>query len=132
MHEVDDAWEMFDRRTARAAKGQPVVSIQKRGTFGFNRAAWEALGEPAAVALMYNRQTNAIGFVPAPEEDPRSYPIRTQARGSSYQVAGKAFLQTYGLYVPDYSRRHRAEMRGDILVVDFNQDDTTVAEDGEE
>ena len=129
---MDDAWEMFDRRTARAIKGQPVVSIQKRGTFGFNRAAWEALGEPAAISLMYNRPANAIGFKPAPEEDPRSYPIRVQARGSSYQVAGKAFLQAYGLHVPDHSRRYQADMQGDILVVDLTQDSNTSVEDGEE
>ena len=129
---MDDAWETFDRRIARAIEGQPVVSIQKRGTFGFNRAAWEALGKPDAVSLMYNRQAHAIGFRAAPEDDPRSYPVRMQARGSSYQTAGKAFLQAYGLHVPEHSRRYKADMRKGILVVDLGQDNSAFEEDGEE
>ena len=72
---MDEGWEVFDRGAAPITD-QPVVAIQKRGTFGWNRGAWEALGKPVAVTLMYNRKAHAIRFKPAESGDPQAYPVR--------------------------------------------------------
>lgn len=115
-------WETFDRRTAPVGNDQPIVSIQKRGTFGFNRAAYDALCCPPALTLMYSPKARAIGFKPAEPSDPRAYPVRRQSAGSNFQTAGKAFLAYHGLPIPDYSHRYIAEVVDGILVVDLNQE----------
>jgi hypothetical protein len=113
-------WLIYDRRTA-PVKDQPVVSLQKRGTFGMNRASYEALSRPPAVTLLYNPQTQAIGFKPAEAGDPRAYPVREQSKGSSWQTAGKAFLQHHGIPIPDHSSRYMAQLVDGVLVVDLKQ-----------
>jgi hypothetical protein len=126
-------WLIYDRRTA-PVKDQPVVSLQKRGTFGMNRASYEALSHPLAVTLMYNPRTQTIGFKPAEASDPRAYPVREQSQGSSWQTAGKAFLQHHGIPIPEHSRRYMAQLIDGMLVVNLEQagegTDTTEIEKG--
>lgn len=126
----EDSWEEFDRGAAPVT-GHPVVAIQNRGTFGWNRAAWEAAGKPELVRLFFNRQANAIGFKPAQSDDPRAYPVRRQSRSDNYQISGKKFLQSYGVPIKDYARRFPARVEGGMLIVDLDRD-TEAVSNGEE
>jgi len=113
-----DNFEVYDRRTARPITKQPVISVQKRGTFGLNKAAYEALGRPPALMLLHAIKDgqHVVGFRPTNKNSPRAYPIRAQTQGSTYQVSGKAFCDHYGIpYGP--SKRYSGEMIDNDLVV---------------
>ena len=113
-------YEVFDRRTAAPVEPHPVVTLQKRATWGFNRAAFLALGEPRAIQMAYSPE-GAVGFMLASPDDPRSYPVRRQSAGSNFQISGKAFCQHYGIPAPTYAKRFSAELEDDILWADIRR-----------
>lgn len=113
-------YEVFDRRNAAPVEPRPVVTLQKRANWGFNRAAFLALGEPRAIQMAYSPE-GAVGFMLASPDDPRSYPVRRQSAGSNFQISGKAFCQHFGIPLPGYAKRFSAELEDDILWVDIKR-----------
>jgi hypothetical protein len=119
-----DNFELYDRRKAKPIVRQPIVTLQKRGNFGLNKAAYEALGRPRAILLSHATKDgqHIVGFRSTNMNSPRAYPVRAQTQGGSYQVAGKAFCDHFG--VPyDESRRFSGQMIEDDLVVHLVQTD---------
>lgn len=110
-------FEVFNRRAAPVTT-QPLVTIQKRGTMSFNRAAFEALGEPAAVELLFDRQERIVGFRPVDVDVPHAYRPRKQGHTHNYLVAGQAFTQHFGIETGT-ARRYPAAMLDAVLVVDL-------------
>ena len=113
-------FEKFSRR-AKPIPTQPLVTLQKRGTFSLNRAAHEALGAPPFIELLYDREARIVGFRATDESDPDSYPLRKQQNSASYLVAGNAFCQFYGIDVGQ-TRRFSAKMIDGVLAVDLNSE----------
>ncbi len=112
-------WEVFQRRAAPVVS-QPFVTLQKRGTMSLNAAAFEALGEPEAVELLFDRGERLLGFRPVDPSAPHAYRPRKQGRTANYVVSGMALTQYYGVET-DTARRYAAEMRDGVLVVDLKQ-----------
>ena len=112
-------FEVFDRRS-RPVSHQPTVTLQKRGNFSLNRAAFNALGDPEAVELLYDRTERLIGMRSASLNNRLAYPVRKQQNAASYLIAGNAFNQFYGIETGS-TRRWNAVMSDDILVVDLKQ-----------
>jgi hypothetical protein len=104
-------FEVFTGRGQRASP-VPTVGIQARGIFALNREAWELLGEPDAVQLLWSAATRLIGMRAVAPGAPHSYGVREKE--GVYLVAGKAFLQRYDIgFAP---RRLPARLEGDMLV----------------
>ncbi len=119
-HAADD-FEVFDRGAAPKPT-HPFVTVQRRGLLSLNRAAYDLLGGPTAVQLLYSRARNIVGIRAGDPGDPRSYPLRVQGeRGKTYLVAGAAFTQHYGIPTTE-ARRYQARLLGDMLTVDLNDD----------
>lgn len=112
-------FEVFDRRT-RPVPSQATITLQKRGTFSLNRAAFRALGEPEAVELLYDRAERLVGLRNATVDNPFAYPVRKQQNAASYLIAGKAFAQHYGISV-GVTRRWPAQMVEGILAIDLKE-----------
>ncbi len=113
-------WELFTRRGAPRRKDVAAVSIQKQGGFNINRVAYERLGQPDAVELLYNRRQNRVGIRPAAPGVEHSYPIRHQDNSGSFLFSALAFL--HHNEIPHIvTRRFNATMEGSMLVVDLNQ-----------
>jgi hypothetical protein len=119
-------FEVFTRRMVPLVK-QPAVTIQRRGNISVNRAAYEALGKPEAVELLYDPDEKIVGFRPIPTTKDHAYPMRPQGQKEigPYLVAGMAFTKYYGIDTT-VARRWPAEMQGDILCVDLKQESTIV------
>jgi hypothetical protein len=118
-------FEVFDKRAATATKS-PMATIQKRGLFSINKAAYDLLGAPEAVELLYDPEEKLIGFRPVAPTSPRAFPVRSQgANASTFMIAGRAFAQHYGLNT-ETARRYAVEMRDDILVIDLKSDSVDV------
>lgn len=118
-------FEEFDKRAATASKS-PFVTIQRRGPFSLNRAAYEALGKPEAVSLLYDEEEKLIGFKPRPLNYARALPVRPQGPNqNTYMIAGRAFAQHYDLDT-SVARRYAVEMRDGILILDLKTESVDV------
>lgn len=118
-------FELFEGRSTKPA-AQPRVSLQRKGLFSLNEAAYRLLGAPHSVLVFYARNERIVGFQAAPEGAPKSYPLR-KSGSQSWLVAAKAFAQYYGIPL-DTSRRYSARMEDSMLVIDLNEADEAPAE----
>src|ERR1700733_3603529 len=107
------AFEEFTKKTAQAA-GTPYVTIQKRGVFALNHAAFAALGDPKAVTLLFDPELQLVGFRSTTPGSKPPYAVRPNSRGPSPLVTGALFTSHYGI-ATDVARRWPARMiEGDI------------------
>ena len=60
-----EGFDVFDRRAVPRVR-EPTVTIQKDAMFSLSQAAYEAMGKPVAVELLYNAKARMIAL--------RSYP----------------------------------------------------------
>ncbi len=110
-------FEVFDKRRMR----QPSacrVTIQKRGVFTFNHAAYTALGHPEAVVLLFDEGHQRVGLQAAELSRPAAYPVRHNQKKTTHMVSGGLFTQHYRIPA-DRARTFRARMEGDILCFDL-------------
>lgn len=112
-------FEEFDRNV-RPIKSDPAVTIQTKGVFSLNQAAYDQLGTPEAVVLLMNPDTRVIAFRAAELKQKNAYRVRQVPRGKSYMVAGKAFCDRYEIDMTQ-TRNYAAEMAEDLLMVDLKQ-----------
>jgi hypothetical protein len=122
-------WETF-KRQRYAPSDQPLVTLQKKGIFSLNRAAYDALGSPKAVELLYDRNDRLIGLRKVSPVVPHAYKVRMFGKtGMSWLVSGAAFTNYYGI---DVSRpvRRAARVEKDTLVLDLNDPGMIVSSTG--
>jgi hypothetical protein len=110
-------WEVFDRK-ARPSVAQPLVTLQGTGTFSMNEASYNAVGRPDLIELLYDKKAQIIGFRPAGEKSPHSYPIKPQLNGRTFQTGGRAFCRYYGIETGK-ARRFAGEMIDGVLAIDL-------------
>lgn len=114
-------FEQFTRRLIPLGK-EPTVTLQKRGALALNLTAYQLLGSPKAVHLLYDREESVIGLRSAQADDDDAYPLRqVPRRGETgpHIVTAQAFASHYGIdFAP---RRLRAEIHGNILCIDLKQ-----------
>ncbi len=116
-------FEEFDRQAASPRSKWPIVSIRTRGTLGINKAAYEALGRPRAVKLLWDAEDRAVGFRPSHENSPKAYTVsETKPNSGNYEVAGTKFFKHYDIPC-DRSRRYAAEMDDGDLVFYLDRDE---------
>ncbi len=117
-------FERFDQRHI-AISGSPFVTIQKGGrVMTINRVAYEMLGSPEAVELLYSKKDRVIGVRQVSKTEPYAFPLRTQGRKgqdpSNYLVALQAFTKHYNIDT-SVARRYPIEMQNDILTVSLDR-----------
>ncbi len=118
----NEGFEVFTRRSTPIIKDH-YVAIHKRGTISLNRSAVEALGQPEAIQLLFNREKRIIAFRPVEPKTEGAYPLRRQQQSNSWLVAGQAFLNFYDI---DHgiTRRYIGELRDKMLRIDLTQGGT--------
>ncbi len=116
-------FEEFSRKSAPIG-AKPYVTIQRRGAISLNRTAFEDLGKPAAVKLLYDRAQRVIGLRATDPGIEGAYPVRTQA-SSNWLIAGTAFVAHWAIDT-SVAKRYEAEMAGDVLVIDLKRDGVEV------
>jgi HSP20 family molecular chaperone IbpA len=109
-------------RRAKVTSGEtPIVAIHQRGLFAMNQLAFEALGEPKAVGLLFDRDNQVIGLEAAERDNPDSYVVRHHTK-YSHHVEGRSFLSYYDVPKEATGRRYKAELVDGVLEVDLKQD----------
>jgi hypothetical protein len=113
-------FEVFRDRGTRRRDALPSVTLQTKGVIALNSAAYEALGSPEAVELLYAPQAKTIGVRKADPSLAHAYKPRQQKGGHMRSVAAQAFLRHYDIQV-NSTRRYPARMMGDILAFDLGK-----------
>ena len=62
-----------------------------------NGAAYEALGMPAAVTLMYDEDRRVIGLKPGDMRHPNSFPVKQNDKWSNRRIQLHAFCRHFGI-----------------------------------
>jgi|BogFormECP12_OM2_1039638.scaffolds.fasta_scaffold49329_2 hypothetical protein len=81
----------FDRQDSHAVPDEPMLTLQRRGLISLNQAAFKALGEPAAVALLYDPDEGVVALRKVPRTYHNGYHVRKQANSRSYLVGATGF-----------------------------------------
>jgi hypothetical protein len=105
----------FDREDSHSVPDEPMFSLQKRGLISLNMAAFVALGEPAAVALLYDPDENIIAMRKVPRNHQNGYPVRKQGSSRSYLVAATGFT-SYHKIATEVTRRYVGRNYGDQIL----------------
>jgi len=121
------AFKVFEKGSAPVAT-VPSVTIQKRGLISLNRAAFNLIGAPGAVELLWDEERRVIGLRPAPIEKPNAYPARPQSSKTDrgpVMIAGSLFTRFIHL---DTSDAHRwvPTVENEVLCIDLNTPGQTV------
>ena len=111
------AWTTY---TGRGSKGEfafPVVTVHRSGVIALSDRAYAALGEPAALDLLYDQEApTKIGLRASAEG---AYTPRASQNGKSWLISGSAFLRFVG-HVPTETQRYRPPAITDgVLQVDL-------------
>jgi hypothetical protein len=113
------AFEEFTKKTAQAA-GTPYVTIQKRGVFALNHAAFAALGEPGAVTLLFDQERQLVGFRPAHPSNEHAYAVRPNSKGTTHLITGALFTTHYGIPTETARRWPARLIEDNVLAIDLN------------
>src|SRR5215208_1566269 len=83
---MDLNWENFEDGPVRSTKERIHVTINNEGKIFFNKKAFEALGSPDGVSLMFDRRRMVIGVKATPLTQRSSYLLRKKQRKFSGHV----------------------------------------------
>jgi hypothetical protein len=111
------------KRQRMPVLADPAVTIQKRGNLSLNAPAYEALGSPKAVELLYDRERRLIALRATEPGTESAYvvrPLSGNARVTSWLVAGMAFTMYYGIPT-EVARRWVCRIEDGMLVLDLNE-----------
>lgn len=123
-------FETFTKRHTRTTT-LALATLQKRGTLGLNRVAYESLGSPEAVELLFDKKNEVIGLRPVEITQPHAYPIRKQINSDSFLVALQAFSGHYGLKYGD-ARRIITSVHDGVLIIDLKLPTSEISETNSE
>lgn len=122
---ADSGWTLFDRK-AQPKTREPRVTLQASGNFSFNEAAYDALGRPEFVEMLYHEQEQLIGFRAATEKSAHAYPIGPQANSRTFQTSGRAFCTAFGIET-GAARRFAPKVEDELLVVNLKDEAKNVS-----
>jgi len=120
-------FETFKRQRVRPGD-EPYLTIQRKGIFSLNRPAFETLGRPDWVELLYDPDARRIGVRKVDESVDHAYGVRKlgSRRGeSTFLVSGTAFTNYYEI---DTSRsvRRSGWIEDGVFMIDLNDPGTEV------
>lgn len=120
------AFEKF-RRSSAASSDRPSVTITRRGLIALNRAAFDALGAPDNVELLYDRTARRLGIRVTPDDDPDGFAVRASASrtGAPFMITAIAFTKHFGIDTST-AMRWTAALDGDTLCADLGRAGTPV------
>jgi len=117
--EINTDWELFDHTGASRSDKRPFISLQIRGSFQINQAAFELMGKPNEVRILYNREKRMVGFQLAKAGERAAYRVRKAQNAFTYSVAAQAFVNHYDIELTE-TRRYLAKKHGDVVAIDLN------------
>lgn len=124
------AFKVFEKGSAPSST-IPTVTIQKRGMFSLNDAAFQLIGEAEGVQFLWDGDLKQIAIQAVPLTSPNAYPTRRQGPGKESNrgivlIAGTMFTKYIGIDT-SVAKRWVPRMEDGMLIVDLKQPSQTVA-----
>lgn len=124
------AFKVFEKGSAPAPT-IPTVTIQRRGLFSLNDAAFQLIGEPAGVQFLWDEDSKQIAIQAVPLTSPNAYPTRRQGPAKESNrgivlIAGTMFTKYIGIDT-SIAKRWVPQVEDGMLIVDLNEPSQTVA-----
>lgn len=123
------AFKVFEKGSAPAPT-IPTVTIQKRGMFSLNDAAFKLIDEPNGVQFLWDPDSRRIAIEPVELTTPNAYPTRRQGSGKANTgvvlIAGAMFTKFIGLDTT-IAKRWVPRVEDGMIIVDLNEPSQTVA-----
>lgn len=110
-------------KSSQPATTVPTITVQRSGSLGISRAAYQLIGSPEAVEFFWDADRHMIGVGPASKDALGSYPVRPNGTGTSQRgpvtVSAVAFTKHIGLELKE-AYRWVVELEEGMLVFDVN------------
>jgi hypothetical protein len=124
---MSERWVEFEGRPNGAERGSvPRVTLSKRDVLLLNRLAYEALGSPAAVKLMYEEDKRMIGVLPQDPRRQNAFPVAKKDKASYRRIYIRPFCRHWGIDTPrtvlfneidfDNNGMMRLELNGTVAI----------------
>lgn len=117
------SWTKFEGRRSAADMAEPMVTIQKGGSLGFNKAAYNLLGRPERVVYLSDGSGKRFGIRTAETGEPDSYPVRAQQGERSFVAAAKLFLTWAHVPFGERPQKYPLHLEDGVCVVEIKAKD---------
>lgn len=87
----------FSQEDSRSRREDPQFTWQARGLLTLNRAAFQALGEPEAVTLLYDANERVVGLRKADPTHKNAHAVRKQPKSHTYRIGAQGFAAYHGI-----------------------------------
>lgn len=92
-----ERWTEFQGGPARGNKDMPRVTLNRRGVLLLNKHAYEALGSPAAVKLLFEEDRRCIGLMPHDIRHTNAFPVKQKDRWHNRVIQLTSFCRHHGI-----------------------------------
>jgi len=110
-------FETYHRQRGKALGRALLITLSPNGIIRFSDGAYEALGKPAEVELLFDHDQQVIGIrTPLKAHSNDAFEVRRPLLGGSRYISAKAFVTFHSL---DFGRTRRlcASLHGGVLCV---------------
>jgi hypothetical protein len=112
-------WERLQKRL-RLSDEEPSIGISRRGELNLNRAAYERLGSPERVEVLFDRVEKLIGLRAVKRGKDEGYSV--YQGGSFWRISAKPLARLFGLGGRP-ARRYSVVLVGDVLTLDLKEEE---------
>ena len=92
-------WKEFKGKPNRMRLDEPRVTLNKKGIFLLNKAAFEALGEPSVVKLFFDQRSNAVGIAKTEPIYENAFPVKPKDKYSNRVICASPACRDFGVRV---------------------------------
>lgn len=92
-------WNTFNGKPNHANRGKPRVTISPKSAILLNLRAFDALGRPAAVELMFDQTYGVIGLKPTRPEAHNAFPVVPAVDGYYRRINAASFCRHFNITV---------------------------------
>ena len=117
-------WQEFFGSANERLRTRVRVTLNARGVLLLNRCAFEAIGSPGAVTLLYDAHDRTIGLREVDPAAPNAFPVKRKDTFHNYTVHTSPLCKHYRLFPTRTVRFNKPEIDNQgVLVLELG--DTT-------
>jgi len=115
-------WVEFLGKPNRVDRSALHVTLNRKGIFLINKAAFEALGEPEAVKLFHDERNNAVGMIKCEVEPENAFPVKQKDKYSNRVICASPACRDFRIRVEKTISFNGIEFDHDgVMSLDFDK-----------